>query len=456
MLYYSHSSKKVNKKKGSILSMYTLLEKLNNLVNLINSTNSQKEKFNILNSNKEDEDIKYLFKQCYDPDIKFGISKKSLEDQILIPENSNNYIASTFKDLIEYIKSEKEYNKKLYSIQIYKNNMNNKYDSLIDNFFNKNLELNLNIKQINKVYNFIEENPVALAERYIDQDYSDYFIQRKLDGVRVLTYILYNKSTQSISILFKSRSNKEYHTLDNLKEEILYLYKNSSFYGENILLDGEVCIFHNNKEDWNSIVSEIKRKDHIIENPKYILFDLLLEEEYKLNNKSRIYSERYDSLKDFLKNSEKLELIEQYSYSKSQFDSLVDKYLKSNLWEGLILRKNSIYESGRNKSIIKYKLFQDQEYQVESLLYGEKHILINGVRKKVKLVKALQIIHKSQKVQVGSGLSDAQRIHFYNHPEDILNKYILVQYKQESKNENNLPSLQFPVLKAIIGDKRDY
>ena len=53
------------------------------------------------------------------------------------------------------------------------------------------------------------------------------------------------------------------------------------YYGTDIVLDGEVCIVDfNGKEDWNKIVSEAKRKNYTIYNPKYICFDILTVQEF--------------------------------------------------------------------------------------------------------------------------------------------------------------------------------
>ena len=53
------------------------------------------------------------------------------------------------------------------------------------------------------------------------------------------------------------------------------------------MLDGEVCILDNEgKENFKSIVSEIKRKDFTIKNPKYLVFDYMTTNEF-LDGKSK-------------------------------------------------------------------------------------------------------------------------------------------------------------------------
>ena len=42
------------------------------------------------------------------------------------------------------------------------------------------------------------------------------------------------------------------------------------------IFDGEICMVdENNKEDFQGIIKQIRRKDHTIENPKFLVFDCL-------------------------------------------------------------------------------------------------------------------------------------------------------------------------------------
>jgi DNA ligase-1 len=68
----------------------------------------------------------------------------------------------------------------------------------------------------------------------------------------------------------------------------------------------------------------------------------------------------------------------------------------------------------------------------------------------------LEIIHKGAKMNVGSGLSDTQRVEWYDNPELIIGKTITVQYFEETvDSRTNTPSLRFPTLKCVYGEKRE-
>jgi DNA ligase-1 len=59
-------------------------------------------------------------------------------------------------------------------------------------------------------------------------------------------------------------------------------------------------------------------------------------------------------------------------------------------------------------------------------------------------------------MNVGSGLSDEERILWLKNPELILNKVITVQYFEESiDSKTGLLSLRFPTLKFVHGNNRN-
>ena len=71
------------------------------------------------------------------------------------------------------------------------------------------------------------------------------------------------------------------------------------------------------------------------------------------------------------------------------------------------------------------------------------------------MLSSVSIMHKDNKVSVGSGFSIDQRKYYYENPEMILGKEITVQYFEESQNQLGEYSLRFPVLKIVHGNKRD-
>ncbi len=448
-----------------------MFNKIQNLVNELKSNNSSVEKVKILSKYVNDKDVVKFFQYCYDDTKLYGVSSASLKKYAT---NFNiNYIMN-FDAIIDFFELCDNLNNNTFTGNSALNKVatfiaiNKDYEKLLLTFFDRNLEIGMGVTQINKALgNVIKVYEVALAATYDSKkhnkyDLNNYAIQRKLNGVRLTSFIYIDPITKNIMIESKSRNGKIYTTTDKINKELMNLYKDSSFYGTNIVLDGECCLIdENGKEDWNGIVSEIRRKDYIMENPMYITFDILTENEFYGISKSMNYSVRYSNLKKFIACHGKLNHIKYVfatPYNKDTFENLKSLYVDTDKWEGFIFRKLNVpYKSGRSTDLLKYKLFKDAEFKVEGVTTGKKYMLNkNGIMEEQETVAALLISYKGNKCQVGSGLSDEQRIEWFNNPDEIIGKYINVKYKEESKNKDGSVSLQFPVLKMVFDKKRDF
>lgn len=439
-----------------------MLNKINTLITKLQNTNSQNDKLFILSQYKNDNDITTFFKYCYDPNILFNITSKSLKDN---PNLSEFEFFDSIFDLCNLlIKHNYAGNKAISLINGFING-NNQYEELLYNFFDKNLKIGMNITQINKALNnIIPIFNVALAETYDEKKHNSYnldsyFIQRKMNGLRMLTFITYKDN--KINISFKSRKGKDFTTMNKIIPELTELYKDSLYYGKDIILDGEVCIIdYNGKEDWNRAVSEAKRKNHTIYNPRYVCFDILTPDEFYGIKQSLKYEKRYTSLKKFLSINTKLEhlqLVFSVPYTEEHKNKLLEEFVETDRWEGFIYRKNTIFKAGRSTDLLKYKLFKDTEFTVIDVETTKKPMLnSNNIMEDTDCIGALIFEYKNNKVKVGSGLTDKQRIDWYKNKNEIIGKQILVKYKEETKNQDGTVSLQFPVLKYVFDSNRDF
>lgn len=286
-------------------------------------------------------------------------------------------------------------------------------------------------------------------------DNHNYFVSGMLvHNCRLIT-ICKNKD----DIKFFSRQGKEFDTLNILKKEIENLVE-IGVISDNTVLDGEICITdENGKEDFQSVMKEIKRKDHTIQNPMYIMFDLLTLDEFNKGTSNKGYRERLNYLQtiyndlSLIKNKH-LRVVEHFDYTPEEFKKWQQKVI-DNGWEGLIARKNVPYENKRSKNMLKIKSFQDEEFKVIGVEEGDAQELINGVMHKIKCVGSLVIEYKGNKVNVGTGLSLEQRKAWYEHPEEIIGSTITVKYFEPTQNQDGSWSLRFPVLKAVYKGERD-
>lgn len=314
------------------------------------------------------------------------------------------------------------------------------------------------------------EHKVSLAENLknakgVNPVDGAYLASRKLDGVRCTTFVqvVVEDGIKIVSTpIFKSRQNKEFTTLDNLREPVRKLAIDLP--EGRYVFDGECCILdENGDEHFDWIMTEITRKNHIISNPCYNIFDLVTEEEFYGRAVSPIFSVRLAHLKDlyskYLDNGgdrDRIHILKQERLmSQADFDRW-SEYVKKGNWEGFMLRKDAAYKQGRSKDLLKVKLMQDAEYVVigttnSKITYNE-----DG-QKEFDACSALVIEHKGNKVCVGSGLSKEQRLRWFDHPEEIIGKTITVQFFEETVDKKTgLYSLRFPILKCVYEGERSY
>lgn len=447
-----------------------MLDKIKIVIERLKNNNSATEKLKILSEYKNDKDIVKFFQYCYDSTKLYGASSKNI---VKYWQNyTPNYIAN-FDQAFDLFELCDDLNARKYTGNAALEKIitfidcNKEYEDILLNFFDRNMKIGVAVTQLNKAFgNVIHVYEVPLAQTYDEKKHdkynlNDYVIQRKMDGVRVTTFIQYNKKNDSIFVKTMSRNGKEYTTLEKVTDELTNLYKQSPFYGTNTVIDGEVCLVdEDGKEDWNGIVSEVRRKDYTVENPRYVMFDILTEDEFFGIRQSMNYNVRYSNLKKFLANSKDakyLTVVFSVPYTNENFERLKVMYVDNEKWEGFIFRKNCPFKAGRSTDLLKYKLFKDAEFVVTGTINGEKLMLNSkGVMENMNTCAALTIEYKGHPCQVGSGLSDEQRRLWFEHPEEIIGKVINVKYKQESHNQDGSVSLQFPILKMVIGKERDF
>ncbi|KAG0346765.1 hypothetical protein BG004_000872 [Podila humilis] len=133
-------------------------------------------------------------------------------------------------------------------------------------------------------------------------------------------------------------------------------------------------------------------------------------------------------------------------------------------WEGVMLRKDVGYEGKRTRNLLKVKQFRDAEFKVQDVTVGRMRIAIQGeFKERDNVLTSVTILHRGNRVGVGSGFSAEERIRYGRDPTLIIGKTVTVKYFEESKTTSGsgstLPgksnpddtvwSLRFPTIKAI-------
>jgi DNA ligase-1 len=326
------------------------------------------------------------------------------------------------------------------------------YEELIHCIIDKDLKTRAGDKLINKaIPDFIPEFSVALADKYEPNlvDWKDtWFVSRKLDGLRLIAVVDENGNST-----FFSRTGKTFDTLDIVAGGIKALGIT------NVVFDGELCLVDDNgNEDFQGIMKEIRKKDHIIPNPSYKIFDMISHDEFysKKGLHNKTYEYRYNNLLTVMRENSCV-CLSVLAQEKIKDDDHFQEWVKKAAdysWEGVMLRANEPYKGKRSKDLLKVKKFFDDEYKVLDTEMGPFRYVKHGAECEETMLSCVMIQHKGHTVRVGSGFSIEQRQEFYKNPKKILGKEITVQYFEETKNEKGGISLRFPTFKVLHGVAR--
>jgi len=420
-----------------------MLEKLQKFVDEMKSTSSLNEKKVIIDSIKNNEFITSALNYTYDPYKKYYITSKSCKKNSgLFKYNLYNDLFNLLDDLSNRVITGHD------SIAAVNGfvTANTKYEDLIFSIIDRNLEIRASDSVINKVIsNLIPTFDVALATKYepkfCDFETEEWLASRKLDGVRCLIRKEGNKVTAY------SRQGNEFTTLQKVIDDV-------SMMTNDFVLDGEICLMdENDNEDFQGIMKQIKRKDHTIKNPKYIIFDYLTLQEFDTKESDTKLSDRLIRLP--LHQYDTLSILEQINIDNEQQLSEMIADADANGYEGVMLRKNVGYEGKRSKNLLKCKKFFDAEYEVLDIEFDSHRVIREGKEVVIPMLANVWIEHKGYRVAVGSGWNQEQRIRYQANPEQLLGKTITVQYFEETKNQEGGISLRFPTVKHVYENGRN-
>ena len=436
-----------------------LLHNLQILHERLNATTSTNDKVQVLKDYLvPDTELQKLVSMMYNSYMQFGVTWKN----ILKREDLDFEFDGTIFDLLQMLSNRNiTGHSALGCVNNYRLRVGTTWDLPLSLVFGRNLKARCDAKLINRVIpGLIPTFDVALATKY--EDFAKRFNpsedrwmwSRKLDGVRVLMRI------ENGTVKYFSRQGKEFFTLSNVTDAIA----EHSIMQENVVLDGELCIVDDNgDEDFQSVIKEIRRKDHTIKNPKFKVFDILTLDEFDSgeSSKHRAFAARYDDIHwkignplwdhDFPIDIVTHEFVE----DKDEIVGLLDM-AESMGWEGIMLRKDAPYKGKRSNDILKVKKMHDEEYIVKDIEYGPFRIVDKELKQEVTIQTMTNVIieHKGNTVSVGSGFTLDQRNHYYNNPKDIVGKEITVQYFEESQDKTGKYSLRFPVCKTVYENGR--
>ena len=425
------------------------MKELKKFIDEMKNTSSLNEKKKIIEKYKDNELIMKAVRYTYDPYKKYNVTSKNCKKL-----RASNIIDKHcgYVDLFELLD---DLDNRTYTGHdaiamvngfVYQSPG---YRDVIFGIIDRNIEIRANASVFNKIVpGLVPTFDVALATKYeprfCDFDNEEWFASRKLDGVRCIV----RKEGDTIKAF--SRAGNEFTTLQKVLDDVAMM-------PGDFVLDGEICLMdENGNEDFQGIMKQIKKKEHTIENPKFVIFDYITLKEFDTKEGTTRLSDRIDGLSVLNKSLEKtLSVLDQHKIESEEELLEVTAEAEANGYEGVMLRKNVGYEGKRSKNLLKCKKFHDAEYIVESIVNDTMRFIEDGQDVERETLSYITITHKGYEVRVGSGFSKEQREKYYTNPESLIGKTITVQYFEESKNQQGELSLRFPTIKHIFENGRN-
>ena len=250
------------------------------------------------------------------------------------------------------------------------------------------------------------------------------FVQRKIDGIRLLI------GKQKGVVKMMTRTGKEVHFLDHIKDEI------EVFIPENTFLDGEI---YSDERSFEEISGEFRKEQPSGTDMKFHVFDC-----FNTGMMTLTVEQRFNWLYDFFVTHSfqyTLPVETEECLAVTDVDTFHDRYVVEG-FEGLILRnKNSPYElNTRSKHLQKYKKFHTEEYEIIGVQAGSGRD--EGTAIFICQVEPDKIFRARPKGTI------EYRKELYTRRKDIVGKFLTVKYQELSAD--GIP--RFPVGISI----RDY
>ena len=402
----------------------------------IQETSSTNDKKAIIAANKDNE----LFKKCLvfllDGNINTGISNKKINKKVEPSSELAPYYLcrnSTFEEVMDYlIKNNTGTDADIYEIQCFL--VGHEEDrEFYEQMITKSFRLGADSKVVNAcIPNLIPTWDVMLGtsiEHCKLPENTWFSLSQKLNGNRC-TY--YNGE-------FYTRQNKKYIGLNHIKKDIEKISNAKDF-----VFDGEL-IYKNSEGLSDSSAFQkgtgiANNKSENKEELKLVLFDVLPREEFDNKVSKNTYKTRKQLLLDLKQyETENIEIVQMFyeGTDQSEIWKWLD-YCEQHDMEGCMLNLDTPYECKRTKSLMKIKKFYDFDLQIVG--YEE------GTGRNKGRLGAFVVDYNGNKVKVGSGYSDEERVNFWNNRDKYIGRVITVKYKEISKDKKTgLESLQFPV-----------
>jgi DNA ligase-1 len=319
----------------------------------------------------------------------------------------------------------------------------------------KDLRCGVSEKTINKCVKGTKIKPVPLFECMLAHDGANHeskitgkkFLEPKLDGVRVLTFVDVKNKTATMY----SRNGK---LLENFSHITSAIEANIEQFTQSLILDGEMV-----SSSFQALMKQVHRKENVqSEDARLMLFDLLTVTEFKQGKSTLTQKQRSAQLRAMKPVFDAVGSIDVIPQTEVDLDTYVGElefkqYNKDTVdagFEGIMIKDvNAVYECKRSVSWLKMKPFIEVSLAVVGLEEGTGR---NEGKLGALICEGIDD-GKNIRVNVGSGFSDKDREEFWNDGDVLLDQVVEVRADAITQNQDGTYSLRFPRFQKFRGFK---
>jgi DNA ligase 1 len=321
----------------------------------------------------------------------------------------------------------------------------------------KDLRCGVSEKTVNKVCKKHPQYLIPIFECQLAHDSANHEdkmrgkkqVEVKLDGVRVITVI---NDAHGKSIEMFSRNGKQFHNFDHIIEEIRAVLQESPA-PYPLVLDGEIM-----SATFQDLMKQARRKKNADANDAVLnLFDVVPLGCFKNKKWDKPQSFRSEMVSHWVEDhADKLEHVATLGWETVDLDTPegYQRFIELNKaaidggYEGVMLKDpDAPYECKRTVSWLKMKPFIEVTLEITDLEEGTG----KNAGRLGALVCAGQDDGKDIRVNVGSGLTDEQRISFWADRHRLIGSLVEVRADAVTQNQDGTYSLRFPRFKTFRG-----
>lgn len=394
----------------------------------------------VIQDNKDNAVFKALMIYALNPLYTYKVSEKSLSE----PSFEESGFQTIF-EVCEYLLRKKATsNADLERVRGFLFSLPDEHRLLFTKLLAKTLRLGVTNKTVNKVIpNLVFEWNVQQAypiEKYEIRDGTWFALTEKLNGVRA-TYYKGN---------LYARSGEVFSGLDHIIREF-------RAFGDDYVFDGELTLTSKEGMSDNEAfrkVTGIVNSDEVNKTPvSFTVFDVVPTTEFENDRCTQTYKRRREFLDKLIEsnffNPSCVRVLPVLYKGREQgmIDVLLDKMIEEDK-EGLMLNLDVTYKCKRHNGILKIKRFYTMDLPVIRCEEGSGRL--------AGTLGSFVVDYNGNEVNVGSGFTDEQRAHFWEHRDELVGSLCEVKYKEVSKDKSTgAESLQFPVFVTLRFDKTE-